>query len=84
MTAVYLITAFLIAGLLFANRKSAVNYILIILFGLLQTGFTIFACYNYKTTSLEYFTFDSLGILLLMTLTVITIPALFHSYLYIY
>jgi hydrogenase-4 component F len=83
MTAIYLITAFLIAGLLFANRNIAVNYILVVLFGLLQTGFTIFACYNYKTTALEYFTFDSLGLLLLMTLSIITIPALFHSYLYI-
>jgi hydrogenase-4 component F len=32
---------------------------------------------------LEYFTFDSLGLLLLMTLSIISIPALFHSYLYI-
>jgi len=83
MTAIYLIAAFLIAGLLFTNRNSVANFILVILFGFLQTGFTIFACYNYKSTSLEYFTFDSLGLLLLMTLSIITIPALFHSYLYI-
>ena len=83
MTAIYLITAFVIAGLLFANRNRMANYILVVLFGLLQTGFTIFACYNYKSTSLEYFTFDSLGLLLLLTLSIITIPALFHSYLYI-
>jgi hydrogenase-4 component F len=83
MTGIYLITAFGISGLLFANRSKKVNYALVILFGLLQTGFTIYACYNYKTSSLEYFTFDSLGLLLLMTLSIITIPALFHSYLYI-
>lgn len=83
MTGIYLITAFAIAGLLFANRSKKVNYALVVLFGLLQTAFTIYACYNYKTSSLEYFTFDSLGLLLLMTLSIITIPALFHSYLYI-
>ena len=83
MTAIYLITAFVIAGLLFANRNEKVNYFLVILFALLQSGFTIFACYSYKTSALHYFTFDSLGLLLLMTLSVITIPALFHSYLYI-
>ena len=83
MTAIYFITAFLIAILLLANRNNALNRVLIILFGLIQTGFTFFACYNYKSSSLVYFTFDSLGILLLMTLTVITIPALLHSYLYI-
>ncbi len=83
MTGIYLITAFAIAGLLIANRSKKVNYALVILFGLLQTAFTVYACYNYKTTSLEYFSFDSLGLLLLMTLSIITIPALFHSYLYL-
>jgi len=83
MTGIYLITAFAIAGLLFANRSKKINYALVVLFGLLQTAFTIYACYSYKTSSLEYFTFDSLGLLLLMTLSIITIPALFHSYLYI-
>ncbi|MBK7627903.1 MAG: hypothetical protein IPJ16_12060 [Bacteroidales bacterium] len=83
MTAIYFIAAFVIAGLLFANRNEKVNYILVILFGLLQTGFTLFACYSYKNTALEYFTFDSLGLLLLITLSIITLPALFHSYLYI-
>jgi len=83
MTAIYFITAFVIAGLLFANRNEKVNYILVILFGLLQTSFTLFACYNYRYTALDYFTFDSLGLLLLITLSIITIPALFHSYLYI-
>lgn len=80
---IYLIAAFLIAGLLFINRNTLFNYILVILFGLVQSGFTIYACYHYNINDTEYFTFDSLGLLLLMTLGVITIPALFHSYMYI-
>jgi hydrogenase-4 component F len=83
MTGIYLICGFVIAGLHFVSRKSIVNNILIILFGLLQTGFTVYAGYHYKSTVLVYFTFDSLGLLLLITLSIITIPALFHSYLYI-
>ncbi len=83
MTGIYLISAFVIAGLLFANRNAFINNSLIILFGILQIGFTIYACINYKKSVLEYFTFDSLGLLLLMTLSIITIPALIHSYLYI-
>jgi hydrogenase-4 component F len=83
MTGIYLISAFVIAGLLFANRNAILNNLLIILFGILQIGFTIYACFNYKKSVLEYFTFDSLGLLLLMTLSIITIPALIHSYLYI-
>jgi hydrogenase-4 component F len=83
MTGIYLISAFVISGLLFANRNAIVNNILVILFGILQTGFTIYACFHYKSNVLVYFSFDSLGLLLLMTLSIITIPALFHSYLYI-
>ena len=83
MTGFYLISAFAVAGLILINRKTLFNNILIILFGLLQVGFTIYACSNYKNTVLQYFTFDSLGLLLLMTLSIISIPALFHSYLYI-
>ena len=83
MTGIYLISAFVIAGLLFANRNSILNNLLIIIFGILQVVFTIYACFNYKNTVLSYFSFDSLGLLLLLTLTIITIPALLHSYLYI-
>jgi hydrogenase-4 component F len=83
MTGIYLITAFLIAAVLLANRNIVLNNFLIVLFAIIQTGFTFYACFNYRNTALEYFTFDSLGLLLLMTLSIITIPALIHSYLYI-
>jgi len=83
MTGIYLITAFTIALLLFVNRNALVNNILLVLFGLLQTGFAIYACYHYKSIVLKYFTIDSLGLLLLLTLSVVAIPALIHSYLYI-
>jgi len=83
MIGIYLISAFVITGLLFINRNTLFNNLLIIVFGLLQIGFTFYTCANYKNSVLEYFTFDSLGLLLLMTLSIISIPALFHSYLYI-
>lgn len=83
MIGIYLICAFVIAGLLFVNRNAGFNKLLVILFGIIQTAFTIYACYNYKSSALVYFTYDSLGLLLLMTLSIITLPALFHSYLYI-
>lgn len=83
MMAFYLICAFSIAGLISINRKTSFNYLLIVIFGVLQVGFTVYACYNYKSNAFEFFTFDSLGILLLLTLSIITIPAIFHSYLYI-
>lgn len=83
MTGVYLLCAFIIGVSIFLNRRDRINNVLIILFGLLQISFTIFAVLNYNSTSLEYFTFDSLGLLLVVTIGIISIPALFHSYLYI-
>jgi hydrogenase-4 component F len=83
MTGIYLICAFSIAALLILNRSRILNNLLIVAFGILQTGFTIFAVLNYKSRVLEYFTIDSLGLLLLITLTIVTIPALIHSYIYI-
>jgi hydrogenase-4 component F len=83
MTVIYLTGAFLISGLIFANRDKSINYILLGLFCALQWTFTIYNCYHYKQTELGYFTFDSLGLLLLLTLSIISIPAFIHSYLYI-
>ncbi|MFN8206326.1 MAG: proton-conducting transporter membrane subunit [Bacteroidales bacterium] len=83
MTGIYFISAFIISGLLYLNRRKDFNTILIVLFGILQLVFTAYALMRYRSTELGYFTMDSLGVLLLMTLGVITIPALLHSYLYI-
>lgn len=83
MTGIYLAGAILTAGLLFANRNKMINNVLIILFGLLQCTFTIYQCSNFRGTDLGYFTTDSLGLLFLVTLTVVSLPALMHSYLYI-
>jgi len=83
MIGIYLIFCFVIAGLVFVNRKNTMNYLLVILYGIIQTGFTLHACFSYRETELGYFSFDSLGLLLLVTLSIIAIPAIFHSWLYI-
>ena len=83
MTGLFLTGAYTIGGLLFVNRNKRINSLLLIAYEILLWGFTIFACFNYKHTELDYFAFDSLGILLLITLSIISIPALIHSHLYI-
>ncbi len=83
MIGIYLISALMIAGLIFINRNALFNNILIVIFGLLQVSFTLHASFQYRASELQYFTFDSVGLILLVTLTIIAIPALFHSYLYI-
>src|ERR1035441_4917615 len=83
MTGIYLGGAFIISGLLFFNRKQVVNYLLVISFLLLQIGFTIYEYLHINTTELNYFSADALAILLLITLTIISIPAMYHSYVYL-
>ncbi len=83
MTGIYLAGAILLVILIYANRNRIINNVLLILFGILQSIFTIYQCSNFRNTELEYFTSDSLGLLFLITLTIVGLPALFHSYLYI-
>jgi hydrogenase-4 component F len=83
MTGIYLAGAFLISGLLFVNRNRVLNRLLVIAFLLLQIGFTIYEYLHINTTELTYFTVDSLGLLLLMVLCIISIPAFYHSYVYL-
>ncbi|WP_158085148.1 complex I subunit 5 family protein [Niastella vici] len=56
---------------------------LVIAFVLLQIGFTIYEYLHINTIELTYFTADSLGVLLLITLCIISIPAFYHSYVYL-
>jgi hydrogenase-4 component F len=79
----YLVAAYLSSGLIYFNRNRVVNYALVIFFAVLQWSFTLYTCFHHKETGLWYFTFDSLGILLLLTLDIISLPAFYHSYLYL-
>jgi hydrogenase-4 component F len=83
MTGIYLAGAFVIGALLFFNRNKQVNYLLVGIYLLLQTGFTVYEYLHLNTVSLGYFTADALGILLLIALNIISIPAMYHSYVYL-
>jgi len=43
----------------------------------------VYACLHYNETTANYFTFDALGLIMLLTATIISIPTIFHSYIYI-
>jgi hydrogenase-4 component F len=83
MIGIYLLGALAIALFVFFNRNKSVGYSLVSLFLVLQVLFTIHACFHSGKTELVYFTYDSLGILLLITLSIIAIPAAIHSRIYI-
>jgi hydrogenase-4 component F len=83
MIGVYLLGALAIAVLLFFSRKKLLAYSLAGLFLVLQILFTIHISMNFYSTELIYFTYDSLGVILMITLSIIAIPAMIHSYIYI-
>ena len=83
MIGIYLIIAFIISGILFLNRNTKLNNILLIAYLLLQCVFTIYEFNHLNVFELQYFKPDALGILLLITLTIVGIPAIYHSHLYI-
>ena len=83
MVGIYLLGAFAITIILFFSRSKLFVYSLVGIFLLLQSLFTVHAFLHLGSTELVYFTYDSLGILLLITLSIIAIPAALHSRIYI-
>jgi len=83
MIGIYLIAAFSIAIALFFNRNKTVTFALLGLFLILQGALTIHAYFHLHSTEWSYFTYDSLAVLLLVTLTIISVPAFIHSHIYL-
>lgn len=83
MILIYLSIALLIGLGLFVNKNKIINYSLLSLFIVLQWAFTIYTCIHFRSTEFDYFTYDSLGILLLITLSIVAVPTAIHSYIYI-
>jgi hydrogenase-4 component F len=83
MVVIYLLGSVAIVLSLFFSRSKHIVYSLLGLFLVWQTWFTSQVCIHSGVTDSVYFTFDPLGILLLVTLSIISIPAAIHSYIYI-
>lgn len=82
MIGIYLIGAFVISLLLFFNRNKALNYVLVAVFAILQWVFTVYEYRHLNTEELGYFIPDSLAIIFLIVLSIVCIPAFYHSYIY--
>ena len=82
MIGIYLIAAILISLALFFNRNKMLNYLLISIFVLLQWGLSIYEYNHQDIEELGYFTPDALAIIFLITLSIISVPAFWHSYIY--
>src|SRR5665811_2329835 len=82
MTVFYLIGAIIICISLFFNRNKKMNYFLVGVFLLLQWVFTIYEYNHQNIVEFEYFLPDAIGILLLFTISIIAVPAFYHSYVF--
>lgn len=82
MTGVYIIFTGIFSGCLFFFRRRTVSYILVWSFILLQWFFTIYQYLHRDETDLIYFTPDALSLIFLLILSVVAIPAFYHSYVY--
>jgi hydrogenase-4 component F len=79
----FLTGALLITCGLFFNRNKIVNYILVSLFLILLWSFGVYECFHLNRTEFTFFKADSLGLLLLLVLCIIAVPALFHGFRYL-
>ena len=82
MIALFLIGTVLISSLLFFNKNTVVNYILIGCYSILLWVMAIYEYQHLNTIELEYFKPDSLGMLLLFALCIVSLPAFYHGYRY--
>ncbi|OFX61868.1 MAG: hypothetical protein A2046_07635 [Bacteroidetes bacterium GWA2_30_7] len=84
MILIYIAASLLISVFLYFNKITLIRKSLVLLFLLLQIIFTAYEFINKGFTEYSFFKADALAILMLITLTIISIPALLHSYDYIY
>jgi hydrogenase-4 component F len=81
--AIFLITTFAISGWLFFNRNTFINYALLVIYLALLWFLGVSQYLRLDSMQLEFFKPDSLGVLLLLALCVVSIPAFYHGYRYI-
>jgi len=80
----YLTGSVLISLFMFLNRNRTVNRTLVAVFIAAQSFYTIYLFFHKHIPEYTYFIADPLAILMVTTLTIISIPAIIHSYDYIY
>ncbi|MFT3740017.1 MAG: proton-conducting transporter membrane subunit [Breznakibacter sp.] len=83
MIAIYLIGSILIALGHFVNRNKWVSHTLIAAFVLLQVAVTQHAFTHRGLSEWTFFTYDGLGVLFFLVLSVVSIPAFIHSHIYL-
>lgn len=83
ITIIYIIAAVcIVLGMAF-SRGRVMSGILGVLFLADQTMLTAHSFFAHGCTELQYFTFDSLSLILILTLTIVIYPGMIHSRIYL-
>ena len=75
-------TAVIMSLLIILLKKRVLTKILSLLFAVFLIGFTFYSWQNLNRTEFSYFTFDSAGVLLLSILALLSIPTIYHGFIY--
>jgi hydrogenase-4 component F len=79
----YFVIAFLLGVATIFNPNRIVRIVLLALFLMVQTTFTVYAYLHVNDASSGYFRYDSLGVIFLCVLTLLSYATVYHSYIYL-
>jgi hydrogenase-4 component F len=80
----YLILVLLLGAGTLINRNRIIRIILLLLFLSIQTATTLYGYSHFGSEEAAgYFSFDSLGVIFLSVLTILSFTTIFHSYIYL-
>jgi hydrogenase-4 component F len=83
MIGVYLAGSLLIGIFLYLFKNPFANIILTLIFIVLQWSLTVYEYINLDVTQLVYFTPDALAVIFLFVLSIVCVPAFYHSFIYL-
>lgn len=83
MLAAYFITGILLAGLIFIVRDRRVCLAINLAFVIVQASLAVYAFSARGNTEINYFTFDSLSVIFLMVMAILSAAVFYHSIAYV-
>lgn len=79
---IYLAGSLIISTWFYLSRNPKAHRLIAWIFCIMQLSFGVYEYLNHGKTQLVYFTPDALAILLLIVISIITIPVFYHSFVY--
>jgi hydrogenase-4 component F len=82
MLLLFFVTAVLMCVSIALLNNRTITKVLTAGFAILHIGLTVYSWINLNGTELLYFTYNSTGVLLLSVLSIMTIPTIYHGFIY--